>query len=287
MILNGNTRDMVRDDVVITWEKGPVDSDIDWVLVDCNRKEVIASITVSENSDGTCNVEAICKKIGYICRFEHLDRYKLKTVVHDLKKAVTVEIDHLRDENQKPTDRKIYKMIDSIPIWVHLRNGAEKTKINLMANDYGRLAEILGNRVLDNILQKEGILDNMFSDIEIISTHFIKKFRVLERAKIGLGDIVLEVDYKKDGAFGKKIVIFEIKHGKIIIEQNQLRRYCSMILKPGKYFHKADEVKVIYMIFDSIDTFNASAFYSIKEVDKDFARKVLEQEPVGAEIYNS
>jgi hypothetical protein len=210
-------------------------------------------------------------------------------VVYDLKKNVAVEINHLRDENQKPTDRKIYKMIDSIPIWTHLKNGAEKIKIKLIANDYGKLAEILGNRVLNDILQKGGIVDNMFSDIEIISTHFITKFKVLERAKIGLGDIVLEVDYKKygDGAFGKKIVIFEIKHGKIIIEQNQLRRYCSMILNPREHFHKADEVKVIYMIFDDIDTYNASAFYSIKEIDKDFARKVMEQEPVGDDIYNS
>ncbi len=272
---------------MIIWKKGPVDSGMDWVLIDeSNDTEVIASITVSENSDDTCNVEALCKKIGYTCRFEHLNRYKLKTAVPDLKKSVKIEIDHLRDENQKPIDRKIYKMIDSIPVWMHLKNDAEKTKIKLIANDYGKLAETLGNRMLHNILQRGGILDNMFSDIEIISTHFIKKFKVLERAKIGLGDIVLEVDYKKNGAFGKKIVIFEIKHGKIIIDQNQFRRYCSMILKPGEYFHKADEVKVIYMIFGDIDTLNASAFYSIKEVDKEFARKVLEQEPVGNEIYN-
>jgi hypothetical protein len=178
-------------------------------------------------------------------------------------------------------------MIDSIPVWMHLKNGAEKIKIKLIANDYGKLAEILGNRMLYDILQRGGILDNMFSDIEILATHFIKKFKVLERAKIGLGDIVLEVDYKKDGAFGKKIVIFEIKHGKIIIDQNQLRRYCSMVLKPEEYFNKADEVKIIYIIFDDIDTLNASAFYSIKELDKDFARKVMEQEVVGVEIYNS
>ena len=273
---------------MITWKKESVDSDIDWVLIDENNDtEVIASITVSENSDGTCNAEAVCKKIGYICRFEHLNRDKIKTVVPDLKKTVKIEVDHLKDKNQKPTDKKIYKMIDSIPVWTHLKNGAERTKMKLIANDYGKLSEILGNRILNNILQKGGIVDNMFSDIEIIATQFIKKFKILERAKIGLGDIVLEVDYKKDGAFGKKIVIFEIKHGKIIIEQNQLRRYCSMVLNPGEHFHKADEVKVIYMIFDDIDTLNASAFYSIKEIDKEFARKVMEQEPVGEGIYNS
>ena len=273
---------------MIIWKKGPVDSEMDWVLIDeSNDTEVIASITVSENSDGTCNVDAVCKKIGYTCRFEHLNKDKLKTAVPDLKKTVKIEVDHLKDDNQKPIDKKIYKMIDSIPVWTHLKNGVERTKIKLIANDYGKLSEILGNRILHNILEKGGIVDNMFSDIEIIATHFIKKFKVLERAKIGLGDIVLEVDYKKDGAFGKKIIIFEIKHGKIIIEQNQLRRYCSMVLNPGEHFHKADEVKVIYMIFDDIDTLNASVFYSIKEIDKEFARKVMEQEPVGEEIYNS
>lgn len=274
---------------MITWKKGAVGSEMDWVLIDDQSDDtgVIASITVSENSDDTCNAEAVCKKIGYICRFEHIDREKLKTVVPDLKKSAKIEIDHLRVENQKPIDKKIYKMVDSIPVWAHLKNGVEKTKINLIANDYGKLAETLGNRLLHDILQRGGILDNMFSDIEIVSTHFIKKFKVLERAKIGLGDIVLEVDYKKDGAFGKRIVIFEIKHGKIIIDQNQFRRYCSMVLSPGEYFHKADEVKIIYIMFDGIDTLNASAFYSIKELDKDFARKVMEQEPVGDDIYNS
>lgn len=271
---------------MITWEKGPVGSEMDWVLIDGeNGAEIIAYVTVSENSDGTCNAEAVCKKIEYTCRFEHLSKDKLKVVVPDLKKAVNIEIWHLRDENQKPTDRKIYKMVDSIPVWVYLKSGVEKTKISLKSSDYGKLAEILGNRVLGNIIQKGGILENIFPDIEIISIHFIKKFKVLERAKIGLGDIVLEVDYKKDGIFGKKIVIFEIKHGKVIIEQNQLRRYCSMILNPGEHFHKADDVKVIYMMFEDIDTSNASASYYIKEMDKDFARKVLEQEPVGDEIY--
>jgi hypothetical protein len=270
---------------MITWEKGPADSEMDWVFIDGDNEKIVAYIIVSENFDGSFNAEAICKKIGYKCKFENFSKDKLKIVVPDLKKAVSVEIGHFRDENQKPIDKKIYKMVDSIPVWVYLKNGVEKTKIHLKSSDYGKLAEILGNRVLYDIIQKGGVLDRIFPDIEIISIHFIKKFKVLERAKIGLGDIVLEVDYKKGGLFGKKIVVFEIKHGKVIIEQNQLRRYCSMILNPGEHFHKADEVKVIYMIFDDIDTLNASAYYYIKEMDKDFARKVLEQEPVGNEIY--
>ena len=60
-----------------------------------------------------------------------------------------------------------------------------------------------------------------------------------------------------------------------------------MILNPGEHFKKADELKVIYMIFDSIDTLDAYAFYSIKEMDQDFARKIMEQESVGEEIYNN
>ena len=94
---------------------------MDWVLVDeDNCTEIIASITVSENSDCTCNVEAVCKKIGYTCRFEHLNKDKLKTVVSSLKKTVRYEINHLRPENQKPTEKKIYKMIDGIPMWKHI-----------------------------------------------------------------------------------------------------------------------------------------------------------------------
>jgi len=264
-----------------------VDSEADWILVDENKDtEVIASMTVSENPDGTYNAEVVCKKIGYTCRFEHSNKDKLKTVVHDLKTAVKVELNHLSDGNQKPTDRKIYRMVDSMPVWEHLKNGAKNTRINLKANDYGCFAEILGSRVLNDVFQRGEILRDVFPGIEIIATHPVKKFKILERAKIGLGDIVLEVDYKKDGVFGKKMAIFEIKHGKMMIDQNQLRRYCSMISNPGEYFKKADELKIIYMMFDKINTSNGSASYSIKEMGKDFAEKVLEQEPTGEEIYN-
>lgn len=269
------------------WKKGSVDSGADWILVDeSNDTEVMAYITVSENSDGTCNVEALCKKIGFTCRFDHLDVWRLKTIIRDLKKTVKYEINHLIEENQRPTEKKIYKMIDGIPVWKYLKNGTEQTKINLNAHDYGKITEILGNRVLNDIFKNRGFLENIFPEIDIIRVHRIGNFKVLERAKIGLGDAVLEVDYEKDGIFGKKIVIFEIKHGKIIIEQNQLRRYCSMTLNPGEYFNKADELKVIYMMFDNIDTLEASAFYSIQEIDKEFARKIIEQVPVGADIYD-
>ena len=276
---------------MIIWKKEPVDSDMDWILVDENdNTNVIASITVSENSensDGVYNVEAACKKIGYTCRFEHLNKDKLKTIVPALKKTVKYEINHLREENQKPTDKKIYRMIDGIPMWQHLKNDVEEIQIHLQANDYGKLTEILGNRILQDMLQRGRIIDNIFPGIEIVRIHYVKKFKILERTKIGLGDVVIEVDYKKDDVFGKKIIIFEIKHGKFKIEQNQLRRYCSMILKPEEYFRKADELKVIYMLFDNIDTLNASAFYSIQEIDKDFAITVLAQAPVGIDYYRT
>jgi hypothetical protein len=262
------------------WKKASIDNNKEWILVDeSNSLEVIASITFSENSDGTYNVEAVSKKIGYTCRFDHVEKFRLKTVFRDLKRSVSIELFHLRAENIRPTARrKIYNMIDSTPMWMHLQNGAKKTKIKLIGNDYGKLAEILGKRVLDDILKEGGILDDMFPDIDVICTNRIRNVKKLERA--GLGDIIVEVDYKKDGIYGKKMVIFEIKHGKIVIDQNQLRKYCSMRLNPGEYFKKADELKVIYMIFDDLDTLGASATYYLKEMDKDFARRILEQPPV-------
>lgn len=273
---------------MIIWKKGSVDSNVDWILIDeDNDKELIASIIISENSDGTCNADAVCRKIGYMCQFDHLEKWKLKTILTDVKKFVVIELFHLRAENQKPVDKKIYKMIDNIPVWVHLKNGAQNTKINLKANDYGKFAEFLGNRILHNITQRGGILDNMFHEVEIIRVDFIKNFKILEKEKIGLGDVVVEVDYRKDDVFGKKIVIFEIKHGKIMIDQNQLRRYCSMIINPREHFHKADEIRVIYMIFDDLDTMNACAYYSVNEMDKDFARNILEREPIESYCHNT
>ena len=272
---------------MIVWKKMSVDNEADWILVDeSNDTDIIASMTVSKNPDGNYNALAVCKKIGYTCSFEHLSKDRLKTAVNDLKIAVKVELNHLSERNQKPIDKKIYKMIDSMPVWAHLKNGSEKNNINLKATDYGYFAEILGNRVLNDFLQRGEILKDVFPGIEIIATHFVKNFKILERAKIGLGDIVIEVDYKKGGIFGKKMVVLEIKHGKIMIEQNQLRRYCSMILNPGEHFKKADEVKIVYMMFDKIDTMKAAASYSIQEVDKDFAEKILGQETAGEEIYN-
>lgn len=182
--------------------------------------------------------------------------------------------------------RKLYKMVDGIPIWQHLKNGAKKNNIKLVATDYGGLAEIVGKRVLNKLTEKGGILEDIFPGIEIISVQGSPKIRILANAKIEMGDLVLEIDYKdSSGRFKKKVVIFEIKHGCFQIEQNQLRRYCFMINNPGAYFPKADELKVVFMMFDRINTMKSSASYSIQELDKELATKILENSPF-PEVYS-
>jgi hypothetical protein len=173
--------------------------------------------------------------------------------------------------------RRHYKMVDGIPIWQHLKNGVKDNKVKLIGKDYGEFAETIGKRVLNKLTKKGGILDELFPEIEIISVHASPKTRIIDGAKIELGDLTLEIDYKDgSGRFRKKIVIFEIKHGRFQIEQNQLRRYCFAINDPDAYFPKADEVKVVFMMFDRIDTVNGSAYYSISELDKEFATEILE-----------
>ncbi len=179
--------------------------------------------------------------------------------------------------------KQIYNMIDDIPIWQHLKNGAIENKLRLTGTDYGKFAEIIGKRILNKLTKKGGILTDIFPGIEIISVHRFPRLRILNNAKIEMGDFALEIDYKDSGSFGKKIVIFEIKHGHFQIEQNQLRRYCFMIKNPGEYFSKANEVKVIFMMFDKIDTVGCSALYLTSELDKGLADKVLDSNPQKAE----
>lgn len=182
--------------------------------------------------------------------------------------------------------RQIYDMVDGIPIWRHLKSGDTENKIKLIGPDYGKFAEILGKRVLDKLTERGGILQEIFLGIDIISVQPSPKVRILTNAKIELGDLVLEISYKDgSGKFGKKVVIFEIKHGRFQIEQNQLRRYCIMINNPGEYFPKADEVKIIFMMFDKINTNKGSASYIMHELSKDLAIKILENSPV-SEIQN-
>lgn len=171
--------------------------------------------------------------------------------------------------------RKIFDMIDGIPIWQHLQCGGTENSVKLVATDYGKFAEIVGKRLLNKLTEKGGILKEIFSGIEILSVQSIAKMRILSNAKIELGDLILEISYKNGEKFGKKVVIFEIKHGNFKIEQNQLRRYCFMINDPESFFPKADEVKIIFMMFKSINTNKGRASYIMHELGKDLAIKVL------------
>lgn len=175
----------------------------------------------------------------------------------------------------------VYNMIDGIPIWKHLKNGVEENSVKLIAKDYGKFAEILGERILYKLTEKGGILQDMFPGTDIVSVQKSPRMRILPSAKVEMGDLALEISCKDSysGIFRKKIVIFEIKHGHSPIEQHQLRRYCFMINSPGEYFPKADEVKVVFLMIGEINTKKGSASYSICELGKDLAIKILENSP--------
>jgi hypothetical protein len=178
--------------------------------------------------------------------------------------------------------KKAYNMIGGVPIWQHLKNGVEERSAKLVAKDYGKFAEILGERLLYKLIKKGGILDEMFPGIDIVSVQKSPRVMIFARLKVEVGDLALEISYRDScsGMFGKKIVIFEIKHGKSPIEQNQLRRYCFMINSPEEYFHKADEVRIIFLMINRINTNKGSASYSMCELSKDLAMKILENSPV-------
>jgi DNA replicative helicase MCM subunit Mcm2 (Cdc46/Mcm family) len=103
---------------------------------------------------------------------------------------------------------------------------------------------------------------------------------------LGVGDVAYKISYKKDdrkedgnekdGGYGQKIVIFEVKHGNILIGRFQFEKYCRIISDPKSYFPKAEDVSVIFMMFDQIDTLNKKASYSVYELDNELARKFLE-----------
>lgn len=165
-------------------------------------------------------------------------------------------------------DREIYNMIDGAPIWQHLKKGSEKRIVKMVANDYGKLAEIIGKRVLLT-LTDVGNLDKFFPDVKILSAQ-----------RLNEGDFSLEVASRRGVKYCKKIIIFEIKHGKTQIRQRQLRKYCSMILNPDKFFKKANEVKIFFMIFDHIDTIRNFSSYTLRELDKGLAEKILNGQTV-------
>lgn len=182
------------------------------------------------------------------------------------------------DEEKRPkkfSDDKITQLkIDDIPIWKHLRDGATKKETCLTNKDAGKFAEIIGSRILWNF-NKSKILNEMFPNINIVSAN--------RMTGLGVGDIAYKISYKKDdgndgkdGGYGQKIVIFEVKHGHILIGRFQFEKYCRIISDPKNYFPKAEDVSVIFMMFEQIDTLNKKASYSVYELDKELARKFLE-----------
>jgi len=174
------------------------------------------------------------------------------------------------------SSKKAYEMHDGMPIWMHLISNGEEHKTRIRGIDFGKLAEMIGRRELRNLIKFENLLDKVFQGIISISIHQKTK---KSRRSLEYGDYCLEISYKKDGGYGKKILIVEIKHGKTEISQQQIHRYSNYIINPSAYFRKADEVKVIFMIFTEIDTLTASAFYSLSEFDKEFANKIINAMP--------
>ena len=175
------------------------------------------------------------------------------------------------NEEKRPkkfSEDKITQLkIDDIPIWKHLKDGATKKETCLTNKDAGKFAEIIGGRILWNF-NKSKILNEIFPNIDIISAN--------RMTGLGVGDVAYKISYKKDDGYGQKIAIFEIKHGNILIGRFQFEKYCRIISEPKNYFPKAEDVSVIFMMFEQIDTLNKKASYSVYELDKRLALKFLE-----------
>lgn len=166
-----------------------------------------------------------------------------------------------------------YELIDGIPIWVHLKNGASADFVaDLTAGDMGTIAERIGKRILSQSLKDKYFLKIFFPTINVLST---KEIRIH-----GYGDYLVEVSYEDSNGYGKKMLLFEIKHGKVHISQQQIKKYSSLLLNPDQYFRKADEIKVIYMIFEMIDTVNKKVHYYFSELNKDFGKLIFDRLPV-------
>lgn len=179
-------------------------------------------------------------------------------------------------------EKPIYNLVDGIPIWQHLKKDSEKGNMHLIANDFGRLAEMLGNRLLNGFISPEGgFLEKIIPSNKTILS--VKKIRG------NVGDYSIEISYKEKDkhVYGKIVIIFEIKHGFFQVEQKQLRKYCSMIIDPSAFFKKSNDVKIFFLMFDRIDTMGDIASYSLKELDKDLARKVLGNVPASENEFTS
>ncbi len=167
--------------------------------------------------------------------------------------------------------REKYNMHNGIPIWKHLKNNGTEHKTDMHGVDYGLLAEQIGIREIRHLIKDKGFLYYFFPDITILSIN--------RRRERKYGDYCLEINYQQDKRYGKKILIVEIKHGKIEISQQQIKRYSNYLINSSTYFRKADEVKVIFMLFTEINTMVASASYSLCEFNKEFANKIIDAIP--------
>jgi hypothetical protein len=167
-------------------------------------------------------------------------------------------------------DSKV-KNIDGIPIWEYLKNDTTNKETSLTNKDFGKFAEIIASRITWNFV-KSGILKDVFPDISIISVN---------RRNMKVGDLGYIISYKdSDDQYRQKVVIFEIKHGRVMIGKYQFEKYCRILINPKDYFPKADEVKIVFMMFNEIDTKNKTANYALRELDLELARKYLENEKV-------
>ena len=175
--------------------------------------------------------------------------------------------------------KDIYELHDGIPIWAHLINNGSEHTTHIKGEEYGKMAEWIGKRELRNLINNEHLLDKMLPDTAIIS---IKRRTKRSNRSLEYGDYCLEISYEHPifsacdkRRYGKKIVIIEIKHGKVQISQQQIQRYAKYIFNPEAYFRKADEVIIMFMLFNKIDTLHANAKYFFCEFNKNLAGKII------------
>ena len=172
-------------------------------------------------------------------------------------------------------------MLNGIPIWKNLKNNGTEHNLHIIGGDYGSFAERMGKREINKKIKYEKFIQDIFPDIDIVSIAKYYKFKNKHRS-LEYGDYCIEISYhnKETNTYGKKILIIEIKHGKVQISQQQIKRYSEFIINPSAYFRKADEVKIIFMIFTEINTLNATASYFISEFNKEFANKIKNAVPI-------
>lgn len=154
-------------------------------------------------------------------------------------------------------------MSKKIKCWEELSNNKTPDyEIKLIPADFGVVAEYVGVRTLIKILASKENLNKFYPNV-----------KTLQYKKInGDWDYGIEIHYRKNKEYGKKILIFEIKHGKNI-GHKQMHKYSDMVIDPKKYFPEADEVKVFYMIFENLDTLNRKATYHFCELEQTIAKK--------------